>query len=67
MGALSGNPVGGLYNNWGNEPDDFGGGQDALGLSLNGMALFLLTYENPRGFSVLCILAKLSTKPRNYS
>jgi hypothetical protein len=36
MGALSGNPVGGLYNNWGNEPDDFGGGQDALGLSLNG-------------------------------
>ncbi len=38
MGTASGNPVGGLYNNWGNEPDDFGG-QDALGLSLNGWPL----------------------------
>ncbi len=35
MGTSTGNPVGGLYNNWGNEPDDFQG-QDALGLSLNG-------------------------------
>ena len=38
MGTASGNPVGGLYNNWGNEPDDFNG-QDALGLSLNGWPL----------------------------
>ena len=35
LGTSTGNPIGGLYNNWGNEPDDFGG-QDALGLSLNG-------------------------------
>lgn len=38
LGTSTGNPVGGLYNNWGNEPDDFGG-QDALGLSLNGWPL----------------------------
>ena len=25
------------------------------------------TPENPRGFSVWCVLAKLSAKPRNYS
>ena len=29
--------------------------------------LFLPTSENPRGFSVWCVLAKLSAKPRNYS
>ena len=34
MGDLNGSPVGGLYNNWGMEPDDFGSGQDALGLAL---------------------------------
>jgi len=38
MGTFTGSPVGGLYNNWGNEPDDFNG-QDALGLSLNGWPL----------------------------
>ena len=38
QGTASGNPVGGLYNNWGNEPDDFNG-QDALALSLNGWPL----------------------------
>tara|TARA_R110002050_G_scaffold300722_2_gene471962 strand:- start:109111 stop:109944 length:834 start_codon:yes stop_codon:yes gene_type:complete len=32
QGTKTGNAVGGLYNNWGNEPDDFGG-QDALGLA----------------------------------
>lgn len=37
-GDFNGSPVGGLYNNWGDEPDDFGG-QDALGLSLNGWPL----------------------------
>lgn len=35
MGDRNGRPVGGLYNNWGDEPDD-SGGQDGLGLSLNG-------------------------------
>ena len=34
QGDRAGSPVGGLYNNWGNEPDDFGTGQDALGLAL---------------------------------
>ncbi|SHH34799.1 hypothetical protein SAMN05444148_1799 [Winogradskyella jejuensis] len=29
--------------------------------------LFLPTSENPRGFSVWCVLAKLIAKPRNYS
>lgn len=39
QGAANGNPVDGLYNNWGNEPDDFMDGpggteQDGLGLAL---------------------------------
>lgn len=38
MGTYTGSPVGGLYNNWGDEPDDYFG-QDALGLSLNGWPL----------------------------
>jgi len=38
QGIASGNPVGGLYNNWGNEPDNWNE-QDALGLSLNGWPL----------------------------
>lgn len=38
QGTASGNAVGGLYNNWGNEPDDYLG-QDALALSLNGWPL----------------------------
>lgn len=38
MGIFNGTPIGGLYNNWGDEPDDFGG-QDGLGLSLNGWPL----------------------------
>lgn len=33
QGTSSGAPVGGLYNNWGNEPDDFNG-QDGLALAL---------------------------------
>ncbi len=41
MGDLNGNPVGGLYNNWGMEPDDFGSGQDALGLALTDWPLGL--------------------------
>ncbi len=28
---------------------------------------FLPTSENPRGFSVWCLLANLNDKPRNYS
>lgn len=38
QGTSTGSAVGGLYNNWGNEPDDFNG-QDALGMSLNGWPL----------------------------
>lgn len=38
QGTWTGNPVGGRYNNWGNEPDDYLG-QDALALSLNGWPL----------------------------
>jgi hypothetical protein len=34
MGTQSGSPINSLYNNWGNEPDDFGTGQDGLGLAL---------------------------------
>ncbi len=34
MGDFTGAPVDGLYNNWGDEPDDFGDGQDGLGLAL---------------------------------
>ena len=29
--------------------------------------LFSPTSENPRGFSIWAVLAKLSAKPRNYS
>ena len=39
QGTSSGSPVGGLYNNWGNEPDDFNGNQDNLGLALNNWPL----------------------------
>lgn len=42
MGTTTGSPLGGLYNNWGNEPDNNSSaivGQDALGLSLNGWPL----------------------------
>jgi hypothetical protein len=33
MGTTTGSAVGGLYNNWGNEPDDFYG-QDGLAIAL---------------------------------
>ena len=45
QGTSSGNPVGGLYSNWGNEPDDFNG-QDALGLSLDGWPLGVASQWN---------------------
>lgn len=36
QGTFSGSAIGGLYNNWGNEPDNsaWGTGQDALGLAI---------------------------------
>ncbi|MFK7922749.1 MAG: DUF5018 domain-containing protein [Bacteroidia bacterium] len=34
MGTQSGSVVNDLFNNWGDEPDDFGAGQDALGLAI---------------------------------
>ncbi len=39
QGTSSGSPVGGLYNNWGNEPDDFGTGQDGLGFAFTNWPL----------------------------
>lgn len=45
IGTQSGNPVNGLYNNWGNEPDNWNG-QDALGLSLNGWPLGVASQWN---------------------
>ncbi len=33
-GLADGSVVGGLYNNWGDEPDDFNDNQDGLGLAL---------------------------------
>lgn len=38
QGTASGSPVGGLYNNWGNEPDDYNG-QDALGFAFTNWPL----------------------------
>lgn len=34
VGEVDGSAVGGLYNNWGNEPDNYAGSQNALGLAL---------------------------------
>jgi hypothetical protein len=34
QGNANGTAIDGLYNNWGNEPDDYGSGQDGLGLAL---------------------------------
>ncbi|WP_042720810.1 T9SS type A sorting domain-containing protein [Flavobacterium sp. B17] len=34
QGDYTGNPVGGLYNNWGDEPDNYNSFQHALGLAL---------------------------------
>ena len=39
LGKANGSVVNGLYNNWGNEPDDFGGSQDALGLAFTNWPL----------------------------
>lgn len=33
-GGVSGEAIDGLYNNWGNEPDNFDGSQNGLGLAL---------------------------------
>lgn len=41
QGTATGNPVGGLYSNWGNEPDNFGPlGQNGLGLALTQWPIF---------------------------
>lgn len=34
QGGVNGTPVNGLYNNWGNEPDNSGNNQDAAGIGL---------------------------------
>ena len=41
QGTSTGVPIGGLFNNWGNEPDDFGTGQDGLGLAITNWPLGL--------------------------
>lgn len=35
QGQRNGSAINGLYNNWGNEPDDFNNNQDGLGLALS--------------------------------
>lgn len=35
QGARNGNSINGLYNNWGNEPDNFNNNQDALAMALS--------------------------------
>lgn len=45
QGTTTGNSVGGLYSNWGNEPDDWNG-QDALAISLNGWPLGVASQWN---------------------
>jgi hypothetical protein len=35
QGTRTGNAINGLYNNWGNEPDNFNNNQDGLGLALS--------------------------------
>ncbi|MFT6245757.1 MAG: hypothetical protein ACJA0U_000335 [Salibacteraceae bacterium] len=70
QGTSSGSPIGGLYNNWGNEPDDFGIGQDGLGLAITDWPLgvtsqwndvddgnslyYLIEYPNTTGTKVIC-------------
>lgn len=46
MGTASGSPIGGLYNNWGNEPDNFGSGQDGLALALTNWPLGSISQWN---------------------
>ena len=76
QGDASGMPIGGLYNNWGNEPDDFGSGQDGLGLALTDWPLgnagewndvdtantlyYLIEYPNTSG------IEESSSTPFNY-
>ncbi|MFT6502131.1 MAG: hypothetical protein ACJASQ_002256 [Crocinitomicaceae bacterium] len=72
QGTSSGSPIGGLYNNWGNEPDDFNG-QDGLGLAITDWPLgvtsqwndvddgnslyYLIEYPNTTGTIVICYLS----------
>lgn len=78
QGTSSGNPVGGLYNNWGNEPDDFAG-QDGLGLAITDWPLgvtsqwndvddenflyFLIEYPNTSGIGYDLFFQKLTVYP----
>jgi len=47
QGDSNGAPVGGLYNNWGNEPDDYENKQDALGLAITKWPLSLGNLGSP--------------------
>lgn len=47
-GGVDGKPIGGLYSNWGTEPDNFSGGQDCLGLAFTQWPLATGTLGSPR-------------------
>lgn len=45
QGTSTGSPIGGLYNNWGNEPDDFGD-QDGLAFAISNWPLGAMSEWN---------------------
>jgi hypothetical protein len=49
MGTQTGTPVDDRYTNWGNEPDDFGSGQDGLGLAITDWPLGVAGQWNDLG------------------
>ena len=77
QGTSSGSSVGGLYNNWGNEPDNYNNNQDGLGLAITNWPLgsagqwndvkdtntlyYIIEYANSTG-----ILQSNTTIPRDY-
>lgn len=58
QGTASGNAVGGLYTNWGNEPDDYNG-QDCLALALTEWPLNAGTLGNAGQWNDLRVSDKL--------
>lgn len=78
-GKSDGSAVGGLYNNWGSEPDDFGGKQDALAFAITDWPLgkagqwndvnelnelyFLIEIEKQTGLNEMLLNDKLMIYP----
>jgi hypothetical protein len=54
------------YGNWKIQTKDFNYKKLHTTMAISN-CWFSPTSENPRGFSVWCVLAKLSANPRNYS